>query len=167
MSGHIWGEAKDVKYMPIDLRYSYEIYRHKQQWALRYSPEMTALAMIDWPTPDPNGSRYNQRKRVYGSGLSPVGFQWDFLPLSKVQPFFSTDGGFVYFSDRVLNPDGSRWMYTIDYGTGFNIYRHGNEAVTIGYRYQHMSNANISKHNPGADMNTFYVGISRFRTRAH
>ena len=25
MSGHVWGYAKDVKYMPIDVRYSYEL----------------------------------------------------------------------------------------------------------------------------------------------
>ena len=39
MSGHIWGYAGDVKYMPIDLRYSYEFYRHHESWTMRYSPE--------------------------------------------------------------------------------------------------------------------------------
>jgi hypothetical protein len=169
MSGHIWGYAGDVKYMPVDLRYSYEVYRHNQSWTMRYSPEVTAIAMIDWPTPTPPpvppGPLYHERKRVYGSGVSPVGFQWDFLPLRRVQPFFSGDGGFIYFSDRVLNPEGSRFMYTIDYGAGFNIFHHKNQAITIGYRYQHLSNANISHHNPGTDANTFYVGISRFKTK--
>jgi hypothetical protein len=167
MSGHIWGYAGDVKYMPIDLRYSYELYRHHQSWTMRYSPEMTALAMLDWPTPNTTstGTIYNQRKRVYGSGISPVGFQADFLPLHRVQPFFSGDGGFIYFSDRVLSPQGSQLMYTIDYGTGVNIFNHKNQAITIGYRYQHLSNANISQHNPGTDANTFYVGVSRFKTK--
>jgi hypothetical protein len=167
MSGHVWGYQGDVKYMPVDLRYSYEVYRHHESWTMRYSPEMTVLAMIDWatPTPAPAGNRYNQRKRVYGSGLSPVGFQWDFAPLRRVQPFFSGDGGFIYFSDRVLSPQGSKFMYTIDYGAGLNIFHHKNQAITIGYRYQHLSNANISHHNPGTDANTFYVGISRFRTK--
>jgi len=134
---------------------------------LRYSPEMTALAMIDWatPTPAPAGNLYNQRKRVYGGGLSPVGIQWGFLPLRRVQPFFSTNGGFIYFTDRVLNPQGSKFMYIIDYGAGLNIFHHRNQAITIGYRYQHLSNANISHHNPGTDANTFYVGISRFHTK--
>jgi hypothetical protein len=167
MSGHIWGYAGDVKYMPVDLRYSYELYRHHESWTMRYSPEVTAIAMIDWatPTPAPAGTIYNQRKRAYGSGVSPVGFQWDFGPLHRVQPFFSGDGGFIYFSDRVLNAQGSRFMYTIDYGAGINIFHHKNQAITLGYRYQHLSNANISHHNPGTDANTFYVGISRFRTK--
>ena len=167
MSGHVWGYAGDVKYMPIDLRYSYELYRHHQSWTMRYSPEITAIAMIDWPTPTPPpaGTRFNQRTRAYGSGVSPVGFQWDFLPLHRAQPFFSGDGGFIYFDKRVLNPQGSQFMYTIDYGAGVNIFHHKNQAITIGYRYQHLSNANISHHNPGTDANTFYVGISRFRTK--
>jgi hypothetical protein len=167
MSGHVWGYAGDVKYMPIDLRYSYEFYRHRQTWTMRYSPEMTALAMLDWATPNttPSGTALNQRERAYGSGLSPVGFQADFLPLHRVQPFLSTDGGFIYFDQRVLSPQGSQFMYTIDFGTGVNIFHHKNQAITIGYRYQHLSNANISHHNPGTDANTFYVGVSRFKTK--
>ena len=167
ISGHIWGFASDVKYMPIDVRYSYEFYRHHQTWTMRYSPEMTALAMLDWPTPDntPSGTQYNQRTRAYGSGLSPFGFQSDFLPLHRVQPFISTDGGFIYFDKQVLSPQGSRFMYTIDFGGGVNIFHHKNQAITLGYRYQHLSNANISLHNPGTDANTFYVGVSRFKTK--
>ena len=167
ISGHIWGYAQDVKYMPVDLRYSYEFHRHHESWTMRYAPEVTAIAMIDWPTPNTSGSRFNQRKRVYGSGVSPAAFQWSFLPLHRVQPFFSGAGGFIYFSDRVLSPQGSQWMYTIDYGTGLNFFRHGNQAITLGYRYQHLSNADISHHNPGTDANTFYVGISRFHTKGY
>lgn len=167
MSGHIWGYAGDVKYMPIDLRYSYELYRHHESWTLRYSPELTALAMLDWPTPNTTstGTPYNQRTRAYGSGISPVGFQSDFFPLHRVQPFFSGDGGFLYFDKVVLSPQGSQFMYTIDYGAGINFFHHRNQAITIGYRYQHLSNANISVHNPGTDANTFYVSVSRFRTK--
>jgi hypothetical protein len=167
MSGHIWGYAGGVKYMPVDLRYSYEFYRHRQTWTMRYSPEMTALALLDWPTPNTTstGTVFNQRTRAYGSGISPVGFQADFRPLRRVQPFLSGNGGFIYFDKRVLSPQGSQFMYTIDYGAGFNFFHHETQAITIGYRYQHLSNANISLHNPGTDANTFYVGVSRFRTR--
>jgi hypothetical protein len=65
----------------------------------------------------------------------------------------------------VVNALGSQFMYTIDYGAGVNIFHHKHQAVTIGYRYQHLSNANICHHNPGSDATTFYVGISRFKTK--
>jgi hypothetical protein len=163
VSGPIWGYDKDVKYMPVDLTYSYR-FLSGTKWNFRYAPEMTALAMLDEPNPaatDP----FNQRKRTYGSGVSPVGFRLSFLPESRVQPFLSTDGGFIYFDDRVLSPQGSQFMYTIDFGGGIEIFRKARQALSIGYRYQHLSNANISLHNPGTDANTFYVAVSRFRTK--
>jgi opacity protein-like surface antigen len=168
ISGHVWGFAGDVKYMPMGLRYSYEFMRHRQDWTLRYSPELTALARIDWLQPDSVNNvvtSQSPRMRTYGSGFSPVGLRWGFRSLSTVQPFFSTNAGFLYFADRVLSPQGSQWMYTIDFGAGFNVFHHSRQAVTVGYRYQHLSNANISSHNPGTDANTFYVGVSRFRNK--
>lgn len=122
--------------------------------------------MIDEPNPG-GPDRYTQRKRTYGSGLSPVGFQLDFAPTRRVQPFISTNGGGIYFSHRVLSPQGSRYMYTIDFGVGVTVFRKPRQAVAIGYRYQHLSNANISLHNPGTDANTFYVSVSRFRTKGY
>ncbi len=171
MSGHIWGYAKDVKYMPIDVRYTYLLSQH-EHWTMRYAPEMTALAMLDEPVPGAKPTNQQPatqflRQRAYGSGVSPVGFESDFFPRSRVQPFFSTDGGFIYFDQRVLSPQGSQFMYTIDFGTGIHIFRKARQDVTIGYRYQHLSNANISLHNPGTDANTFYLAVSRFRTRGY
>jgi hypothetical protein len=164
ISGHVFGYAGGVKYMPVVVRYSYELGRYHDLWSLRYSPEVTALAMIDWPTPK-GKTVFDKHKRVYGSGFSPVGFEWDFRPLSRVQPFLGMNGGFVYFVDRVLNPNGSQFMYAIGPSMGLNIFRTKRQAITIGYRYQHLSNANISLHNPGTDVNIFYVGVSRFRTK--
>lgn len=167
MSGHIWGYAKDVKYMPIDVRYTYLFTQHPY-WTMRYAPEVTALAMLDYPNPQAaTANKYNQRIRAYGSGVSPVGFETDFFPWSRVQPFLSTDGGFIYFDQRVLSPQGSQWMYTIDFGTGIHIFRKARQDWTLGYRYQHLSNGDISVHNPGTDTNVFYIAVSRFRTKGY
>jgi hypothetical protein len=163
MSGHIWGYAKDVKYMPIEVSYSY-LLNPGAKWNFRYAPEFTALAMLDepnWAAAD----RFTQRRRSYGSGVSPLGFRASFYPESRVQPFLSTNGGCVYFDERVLSPQGSQFMYTIDFGGGIQIFRKERQAISIGYRYQHLSNANISLHNPGTDTNVFYVAVSRFRTK--
>ena len=165
LTGHLWGSATDIKYMPIDVHYSYLMSQH-DSWQLRYSPELTALAMIDWATPG-NSNPQLERTRAYGSGLSPLGFQLDFLTRHRVQPFLSTDHGFIYFDQRTLSPSGSALMFTLDYGVGINIFRKPRQAVTIGYRYQHLTNFGISQANPATDTNTFYVGISRFRTKGY
>jgi hypothetical protein len=126
--------------------------------------------MLDQPVPGAVPTppySMNLRERVYGSGISPVGFETDFLPDKRVQPFLSTNGGALYFDDRVLSPQGSQFMYTIDFGTGIHIFRKARQDWSLGYRYQHLSNANISLHNPGTDANTFYVAVSRFRTKGY
>jgi opacity protein-like surface antigen len=115
------------------------------------------------PTTDPS----TQRRRSYGSGVSPVGFRAYFRPQSRIQPYLSGDGGFLYFDERVLSPQGSQWMYTIDYGAGLTFFRTKRQSFSIGYRYQHLSNANISHHNPGTDANTFYVQVSRYRSKGY
>ncbi|MGB9029187.1 MAG: acyloxyacyl hydrolase [Acidobacteriaceae bacterium] len=171
MSGHIWGFSGDVKYMPIVVRYSYLISPH-DAWTLRYAPEFTPLAMLDWPTPGAvpttaQPAAQYLRTRAYGSGVSPVGFETDFLPAKRVQPFLSTNGGFVYYDQRVLSPQGSQWMYTIDFGCGLHFFRKARQDWSLGYRYQHLSNANISEHNPGTDANTFYLAVSRFRSKGY
>ena len=171
MSGHLWGYSGDVKYMPIDVRYTYLISPH-DSWTLRYAPEITALAMLDWPTPGAVPTQAQPeaqylRTRAYGSGVSPVGFETDFLPAKRIQPFLSTNGGFVYYDQRVLSPEGSQWMYSIDFGCGLHIFRKARQDWSLGYRYQHLSNANISEHNPGTDANTFYVAVSRFRSKGY
>ena len=166
MSGHVWGYAKDVKYMPIDVRYSYEL-EHWDHWTMRYSPELTALAMIDEPVPRAPDA-YTMRKRTYGSGLSPVGFQSDFFPSKRVQPFLSTEMADLSTSwiacCRRRAPSSCTRSILERALTSFVRQR---QAVTIGYRYQHLSNANISLHNPGMDANTFYVSVSRFRTKGY
>lgn len=164
-SGDIWGAAHSVTYMPTGIRYSYEFARHNELWSLRYSPEITPYARISWLQPEVatnTVTRNSPRLYTSGAGASPVGFRLNFRPLTPMQPFFSTNAGFVYFRDRVLSAQGSQFMYTIDFGAGVNIYQRRNQAITIGYRYQHLSNANISIHNPGTDANTFYFGVSRF-----
>lgn len=167
-SGDIWGAAHNVTYMPVGIRYSYEFYRHNQSWALRYSPEITPYARISWLQPDVVTNvvtKDSPRLHTTGAGASPFGFRVVFRPLSTAQPFFSGNGGFIYFRDRVLSAQGSQFMYTIDFGGGVNLYESQRQAITVGYRYQHLSNADISFHNPGADANTFYLGFSRFRNR--
>jgi len=163
VSGHIWGYAKDVNYMPIDVTYSY-LTNPGAKWNFRYAPELTALAMLDEPQPG-STDVFTKRTRTYGSGISPVGFRANFYPESRVQPFLSTDDGFVYFMDRVLSPQGSQFMYTIDIGGGVQFFRRNRQSFTVGYRYQHLSNANISHYNPGTDTNVFYFAASRFRSK--
>lgn len=161
VSGPIWGYDENTRYLPVILKYSYLI-RSSPSWNLRYSPELTALAVLSEPAPSLTNPAVPTKS--YGSGVSPVGFEIGFRSGRRVQPFTSTAGGFIYYNQRVLSPQGSQFMYTIDFGTGVRLYSSPRNALILGYRYQHFSNANISVHNPGTDADTFYVGFSHFHT---
>lgn len=159
--GPIWGYQQNVRYSPTVLRYSYLVLE-RPKWTIRYSPEVTALAVMH----ENSKSIVNPNAPVthFGAGVSPEGFQMTFRPRQRVQPFLSNDGGFVYYADRVLSPQGSQFMYTIDFGAGLDLFTSPHNALTMGFRYQHLSNANISEHNPGTDAQTFYLGFSHFHT---
>ncbi len=138
--GPIWGYDQNVRYVPVVLRYSYLITQHRN-WSLRYAPEVTALSvMYERPHSSTNPAAPIAH---YGSGVSPEGFQIDYRPRSAVQPFFTNDGGFIYYNGRVLSPQGSQYMYTIDFGAGVNWFVRRRTALTVGFRYQHLSNANL------------------------
>jgi hypothetical protein len=163
VSGPIWGYDENVRYTPVVLKYSY-LFWERRGYTVRYAPELTALAVLHERAPSLTNPAVP--KTTLGSGFSPEGFQIGFRPRAKVQPFLSNAGGFVYFADRVLSPQGSKFMYTVDFGAGVNVFSSARNAITVGYRYQHLSNANISVHNPGTDADTFYVGYSHFHTKA-
>lgn len=46
-----------------------------------------------------------------------------FFPRSRVQPFLSNNAGFIYFANGMLTPEGSKLVYTVDFGAGVNIFR--------------------------------------------
>jgi lipid A 3-O-deacylase len=59
----------------------------------------------------------------------------------------------------------SRFQFgTTDFGCHFQFTSHAGflfkfgEHLTLGYRFQHMSNASLSRHNPGLDLNSFAAG---------
>jgi hypothetical protein len=165
VSGPVWGYRQDVDYEVIHLRYSREM-KNATHFTAYYSPEVTPYAKLDEPvlTDNDMGNVEIGRKHTTGGGVSPIGFTVAFLPRHRVQPFWACNAGMLYFRDRVLSPQGSQFMYTIDFGAGLNIYQSRFVSTTIGFRYTHLSNANISIHNPGTDAELWYIGFSRFHS---
>ena len=159
VSGPVWGYDDNVRYSPTVVGYRY-VFAERRGFEVGYAPEVTVAAVLDEPAPSKTNPAVPVRH--VGAGASPVGFELSLRPGRRVQPFVGTHGGFVYFDGRVLSPQGSQWMYTIDFGVGAQVFVSGRSAVELGYRYQHLSNANISLHNPGTDADTFTLGYQRW-----
>ena len=160
-AGAVVGYVENFTYGVSALRYSYRL-RQRSWWSIRYAPELTILSVLHENARSPT----NPQAPVthYGAGFSPEAFQLVFLPARRVQPFLSHAGGILYYNGRVLSPGGSQLMFTVDLGAGVNLFTTRGNAIVAGFRYQHLSNANISHHNPGADAQTFYLGFSHFLT---
>lgn len=57
-------------------------------------------------------------------------------------------------------PGAARFNFTYDFGGGVQIVKESGRAITIGYKYNHISNGYHSSINPGVDVQMIYVGYS-------
>ena len=60
-------------------------------------------------------------------------------------------------------PDATGLNFFFDFGGGIRWRAGERSAVSLGYRYFHISNAYTTSFNPGVDNNVFYVGYSFLR----
>jgi hypothetical protein len=97
------------------------------------------------------------RRWVYGVGLSPVGFRWNFLPRRSLQPLLVAHGGFMVSTQQIPITYAGTFNFTFDIGTGFEWYRSDNRSLRFEMRYHHISNADTATVNPGIDNGLFQV----------
>jgi hypothetical protein len=111
-----------------------------------------------------NGKSYSytntvtcSRRWTIGEGISPVGFQWNFIPRHKLQPFFIGHGGYMYSTRPIPAPEAGSFNFTFDFGAGFELYRSRTKSIRTEYRFHHISNHNTAQANPGIDSGLFQV----------
>ncbi len=164
-NGHVFGFDKDRTLILAGTSVSYPLWRSR--FPIFYRADLVPLAVLIEPTvtlaTGHNGS--NQTFSTYGAGASPVGMQMNFPRWKGLQPFAESTGGFLYFSHPVLNPLASQFNFTIAAGAGVQWYFKPQVALTFGFKYHHMSNANITDHNPGVDTSILYIGTTFRRKR--
>jgi len=131
---------------------------------LKYTADLVPAAILHYPDIEflqtvPPSTRLVRPTR-YAFGLAPLGMQMNFRPRKKIQPFLAASGGMLYFNQRIPNITGSRFAFTADVGGGVEFKIKEKRAVTLGYKYYHISNGNRGLENPGFDNNLFYVGYT-------
>jgi len=98
-----------------------------------------------------------QRRAVFGTGILPVGERMILNPRSKLQISFYSNGGFTYFTRRILSEGATRFNIGLQFGNSYQYPVTKNSSVIVGYAENHLSNSNIHFKNPGLDMNLFYA----------
>lgn len=133
------------------------ILMRRQTFTLRYRAEVIPVALL-------HDYRFGAAGKswVYGGGLNPVGAQMEFHNRTRIIPFGSVTGGFLYFHHQVLAYTDTQFQFTVAPGAGIRIPLRGRTSIEFGYEYHHMSNANIYHSNPGLDSQILYTGLCFF-----
>jgi len=102
---------------------------------------------------------------VYAVGVTPLIAKLYVGADNRARWFGSVGAGGVIF-DRKTPVDEARAMnFAIDFGVGVDVaLRNGGTVASVAWRYQHWSNAETARLNPGIDANLLVMGL-RYRRR--
>ena len=91
------------------------------------------------------------RRWSIGEGMMPVGFQWNFIPHHRIQPFLVGHGGYMYTTNAIPVEGAGNFNFAFDFGAGVEIFRGKKRSLRLDYRYHHISNHDTANENPGID----------------
>jgi opacity protein-like surface antigen len=100
------------------------------------------------------------RRWVIGEAISPIGFQWNFMPRKKLQPIFVGHGGYMYSTQQIPVDGAGSFNFTFDLGAGFELFQTKGRSIRAEYRYHHISNHSTAQENPGIDNGVFQLTYS-------
>jgi hypothetical protein len=96
---------------------------------------------------------------VYGFGVAPVVWRWNFSPQARWSAFAELSMGGLWTSAPIPEETGTA-NFTAHWGGGVRLLPRGRHALLLGYRFQHFSNGNQLGSNPGVNSHVVLVGWS-------
>jgi hypothetical protein len=153
VSATLIGTTTDRQFLLAGFGYSYRCWVWPSA-SIAYSGELMPAANLLEPT-----------HAVYGFAITPLGFTAEFGRRHKVYPYLQTNEGIIASSEPIpINVTGATGLnFLIDLGGGVRIKMSERRAISLGYKFLHISNGFTSAVNPGVDNNVFYVGFSILR----
>jgi hypothetical protein len=167
VSATLIGTTTDRRFFMAGFGYSYRCWA----WpgvSISYSGELIPAAVLL----QPGLYRVSQylpqfvgAHAVYGFAITPLGFTADFGRRHRVYPFLQTNEGIIASTEPIpINVTGATGLnFLIDVGGGVRIKTGHRRAISLGYKFLHISNGFTSAVNPGVDNNIFYAGFSILR----
>jgi hypothetical protein len=153
VSATLIGTTADRQFLLAGFGYSYRCW----VWpgvSIAYSAALMPAAVLFEPA-----------HAVYGFAITPLGFTAEFGRRHRVYPYLQTNEGIIASSEPIpIDVIGATGLnFLIDLGGGVRIKTSERRAVSLGYKFLHISNGFTSAVNPGVDNNVFYVGFSILR----
>jgi len=109
---------------------------------------------------EPTLIHFDGRDSATIGGLSALG-RWVFTGWSVARPYVEVGVGVLggKVNQRQTN---CSVHFSIQGGPGVLLFSSQSTAVTVGYRFQHLSNANLCSNNIGLNSTQFILGFSYF-----
>jgi len=156
-NGHAFSSTIGARNYQLESRYERLLYSG-QRFNVRWVFDAVPVALV--------GDRYTstgRRAYSYGVGASPIGAQVNFVHYRHIEPFLTSGGGFLYFNHRMFGTT-QQFNFTAQLGGGVQLFTSSRRtAIDLGYKYHHISNANLANQNPGLDSHMLFIGLSLFR----
>jgi opacity protein-like surface antigen len=116
-------------------------------------------AHLEWIGELWGGVQSNGRRRTV-VGLTPL-LRYHFSAGGRWVPF--VDGGAGIAHTNIGGRDLSEgWQFNLQAGVGTQYFLRRDLALTLQYRWFHLSNAGLNEPNSGLNTHMAYVGLSRF-----
>lgn len=93
---------------------------------------------------------------VGGSAIA----RWAFIGTGRYRPFLEGGVG-VLFGESHLPQTDCSVNFLLQAGPGVLVFLSDTTVLTVGYRFQHISNAGACQFNTGINSSALYVGVSR------
>ena len=104
---------------------------------------------------------FQPRNTAYGIGVNPLNLKWNFERHGHVVPYAELSGGLLFTTHDV--PAGTSSVnFTPSAALGFHYLR-DRFAWTLEGRYLHISDAGLSRLNPGVNTFEIRIGVGKFR----
>lgn len=159
-----YAQAFDRHLSLFGIRYS-RVLAANHIFVFSYTPEIIPAALLTEPafgsfTLPTRVPPITHTQPTYGAGANPLGLEFLFLPGHRIQPFVSSNVGFLYFSRNVPSIFAAQFNFAADGRAGVRIPLHGRKAISAAYVFHHFSNGFQAPDNPGVDSQMIYLGYT-------
>jgi len=135
--------------------------------SLSLTPTLLPAAIVIQPAEvlDNPPARTVPGHAVYGFAVAPLGLTADLARRHRVHPFLETMEGMIASTEPIPEnrPNATGLNFLFDGGGGIRWNIGPRSALSLGYRFLHISNAGTTSFNPGLNNNVIYIGYSLLR----
>jgi hypothetical protein len=170
------GPRNDRTYAAISLRATWPL--QKRRIAMEYVADLGSLALATanrtyrFEASECEGTcplylrRVSDRYATVGVGVSPIGLQVRLPLLSRVTLTSGASAGGLYFLRPVPDYKAARLNFVAEAGGTLDVTLGSRRVLSMGYRFQHISNAGIAPVNVGLNSHLLVIGWALRRQEA-